>query len=57
IDAEVTSAFHVTDGKPEEVEMGIISASEGENPKTRGLWRVMSVAEAEHHLSVCAEKD
>ncbi|KAI6122529.1 hypothetical protein EV401DRAFT_2088772 [Pisolithus croceorrhizus] len=49
--------FHATDGKPEEVEIGIVSASEGENPKTRGFWRVVTVAEVEHHLRACAEKD
>ncbi|KAI6126967.1 20S proteasome subunit [Pisolithus sp. B1] len=57
IDAEVMSTLHETDGKLEEVEIGIVSASEGENPKTRGFWRVTSVAEVEHHLSACAEKD
>ncbi|KAI6111870.1 hypothetical protein EDD16DRAFT_1485410 [Pisolithus croceorrhizus] len=52
-----TQKFHATDGKPEEVEIGIVSASEGENPKTRGFWRVVTVAEVEHHLRACAEKD
>ncbi|KAI6102250.1 20S proteasome subunit [Pisolithus sp. B1] len=44
---EAVSATPATDYELEEVEMGIISISEGENPETRGL----------HHLLACAEKD
>ncbi|KAI6102465.1 hypothetical protein EDD16DRAFT_1525610 [Pisolithus croceorrhizus] len=58
IDAEAWSTVHATDGKHGEVETGIVSFSESGNSKTRGLWRVMSVAEIiEHGLPVYAEKD
>ncbi|KAI6094153.1 20S proteasome subunit [Pisolithus croceorrhizus] len=45
--AKAISAIPATDYELGEVEMGIISISEGENPETRGL----------HHLLACAEKD
>ncbi|KAI6033832.1 hypothetical protein PISMIDRAFT_680879 [Pisolithus microcarpus 441] len=54
---EAMSTVHATDYKPGEVEIGIVSTSEDEDPKTRGVWRVMSEAEVEHHLLAYAEKD
>ncbi|KAI6160831.1 putative 20S proteasome subunit [Pisolithus thermaeus] len=47
---EAMSTVHASDYKPEEVEIGIVSTSEGEHPKTEGLGRVERVAEIEHHL-------
>ncbi|PCH41651.1 20S proteasome subunit [Wolfiporia cocos MD-104 SS10] len=54
---EALSTVHATDYKSGEVEIGIISSSEEENPKTRGQWRVMEEAEIEQHLLAYAEKD
>ncbi|KIM60812.1 hypothetical protein SCLCIDRAFT_1216527 [Scleroderma citrinum Foug A] len=54
---EAMSTVHATDYKPGEIEIGIVSTADEENPKTRGLWRVLSEAEVEHHLLAYAEKD
>jgi len=51
------STVHATDYKPGEMEIGIVSTADEENPKTRGQWRVLSEAEVEHHLLAYAEKD
>ncbi|KAI6107746.1 hypothetical protein EDD16DRAFT_1480366, partial [Pisolithus croceorrhizus] len=50
ITIESMSAVHASDYIPEEVEIGIVSTSEGEHPKTKGLGRVVSIAEIKHHL-------
>ncbi|KAA1465895.1 proteasome subunit iota [Dentipellis sp. KUC8613] len=54
---EAISTVHATDYKAGEIEIGITSSSEQEDPKTRGKWRVMDEAEVEHHLLAYAEKD
>ena len=54
---EAISTVHATDFKPDEVEIGIVSEGDEENPKTRGQWRVMDTAEIERHLLAYAEKD
>jgi 20S proteasome subunit alpha 1 len=54
---EAMSTVHATDYKPGEIEIGIVSTAEDENPKTRGLWHVMDEAEVERHLLAYAEKD
>ena len=54
---EAISTVHATDFKPGEVEIGIVSDAEEENPKTRGQWRVLPVDEVEKHLLAYAEKD
>ena len=54
---EAISTVHATDYKPGEVEIGIVSSAEDEDPKTRGLWRVMPEDEVERHLLAYAEKD
>ncbi|KAG1715687.1 hypothetical protein ID866_1491 [Astraeus odoratus] len=54
---EAMSTVHATDYKPGEIEIGIVSTAEEENPKTRGLWRVLSETEVEQHLLAYAEKD
>ncbi|TFY66873.1 hypothetical protein EVG20_g4211 [Dentipellis fragilis] len=54
---EAISTVHATDYKAGEIEIGITSSSELEDPKTRGKWRVMNEAEVEHHLLAYAEKD
>lgn len=51
------STVHATDYKAGEIEIGIVSTAEDENPKTRGLWRVMDEAEVERYLLAYAEKD
>lgn len=51
------SIVHATDYKPGEIEIGIVSTADEENPKTRGNWRVMDEAEVEQHLLAYAEKD
>jgi 20S proteasome subunit alpha 1 len=51
------ATVHATDYKPGEIEVGIVSNSEGEDAKTRGKWRVMGVDEVERHLLAYAEKD
>jgi 20S proteasome subunit alpha 1 len=54
---EAMSTVHATDYKAAEIEIGIVSEGEEEDPKTRGKWRVMGEAEIEHHLLAYAEKD
>lgn len=54
---EAISTVHATDFKPGEVEIGIVSDGEDEDPKTRSQWRVMPVDEVEKHLLAYAEKD
>lgn len=54
---EAISTVHATDFKPGEVEIGIVSDSEGEAAGQRGQWRVMDEAEVESHLLAYAEKD
>ncbi|KAI0337562.1 20S proteasome subunit [Trametopsis cervina] len=54
---EAISTVHATDFKPGEVEIGIVSEGEEENPKTRGQWRVLPEDEVEKHLLAYAEKD
>ncbi|KAI9572456.1 20S proteasome subunit [Boletus coccyginus] len=54
---ETMSTVHATDYKPAEIEIGIVSTADEENPKTRGNWRVMDEAEVEQHLLAYAEKD
>jgi 20S proteasome subunit alpha 1 len=54
---EAMSTVHATDYKPGEIEIGIVSESDAEDVKTRGLWRIMGVAEVESHLLAYAEKD
>ncbi|KAH6915465.1 proteasome subunit iota [Coprinopsis sp. MPI-PUGE-AT-0042] len=54
---EAMSVVHATDYKAGEIEVGIVSDSEDEDPKTRGSWRVMGEAEVEKHLLAYAEKD
>ncbi|EAU80580.1 proteasome subunit iota [Coprinopsis cinerea okayama7 len=54
---EAMSVVHATDYKPGEIEIGIVSSSEDEPEKTRGLWRTMDEAEVERHLLAYAEKD
>jgi 20S proteasome subunit alpha 1 len=54
---EAISVVHATDFKPGEIEIGIVSDSPDENPKTKGKWRVMSETEVEKHLLAYAEKD
>lgn len=51
------STVHATDYKPGEIEIGIVSTADEENPKARGNWRVMDEAEVEQHLLAYAEKD
>ena len=54
---EAMSIVHSTDYKPGEIEIGIVSTADEENPKTRGNWRVMDEVEVEQHLLAYAEKD
>lgn len=54
---EAMATVHATDYKPGEVEIGVVSTAEAENPKTRGKWRVLGVDEVEKHLLAYAEKD
>lgn len=54
---EAISTVHATDFKADEVEIGIVSDADEEDPKTRGQWRVMDTAEIEQHLLAYAEKD
>jgi 20S proteasome subunit alpha 1 len=51
------SAVHATDYKAGEIEIGIVSEGAEEDPKTKGMWRVMGEAEVERHLLSYAEKD
>ncbi|KAJ7909349.1 20S proteasome subunit [Mycena leptocephala] len=53
---EAMSTVHATDYKAAEIEIGIVSEGEEEDPKTRGKWRVMGEAEIEHHLLAYAER-
>ncbi|KAI0250515.1 20S proteasome subunit [Lactifluus subvellereus] len=54
---EALSTVHATDFKADEVEIGIVSTSEEEDEKTRGLWRTLSEEELDEHLSAYVEKD
>lgn len=54
---EAMSTVHATDYKAGEIEIGIVSTAEDEDPKTRGEWRVMDEAEVERYLLAYAEKD
>lgn len=54
---EAMSTVHATDYKPGEIEIGVVSDSDDEDLKTKGLWRVMGEAEVEKHLLAYAEKD
>jgi 20S proteasome subunit alpha 1 len=54
---EVISTVHATDFKSGEIEIGIVSDSPDEDPKTKGQWRVMGEAEVEQHLLAYSEKD
>ena len=54
---EALSTVHATDYKAGEVEIGIVSTSDDEPEKGRGLWRAMDEAEVEKHLLAYAEKD
>jgi hypothetical protein len=54
---EALSTVHATDFKADEVEIGIVSTSEDEDEKTRGLWRTLSEEELDEHLSAYVEKD
>lgn len=54
---EAISTVHATDFKAGEVEIGIVSTGEGEDPKVQGAWRVMPEDEVEKHLLAYAEKD
>lgn len=54
---EAISTVHATDYKAAEVEIGIVSDNDDEDPKTRGKWRVMPESEVERHLLAYAEKD
>ncbi|KIP10596.1 hypothetical protein PHLGIDRAFT_33813 [Phlebiopsis gigantea 11061_1 CR5-6] len=54
---EAISTVHATDYKPGEVEIGIVSEGDEEDPKTRGQWRVLPEDEVEKHLLAYAEKD
>lgn len=51
------STVHTSDYKSGEIEIGIVSTGDDENPKTRGKWRVMDETEVEQHLLAYAEKD
>ncbi|KAG1893080.1 20S proteasome subunit [Suillus fuscotomentosus] len=54
---EAMSTVHATDYKAGEIEIGIVSTAQDEDPKTRGEWRVMDEAEVERYLLAYAEKD
>jgi 20S proteasome subunit alpha 1 len=54
---EAMATVHATEYKAGEVEIGIVSSADAEDPKVRGRWRVMSVDEVEQHLLAYAEKD
>lgn len=54
---ECISTVLQTDFKSGEVEIGIVSESEDEPEKTRGLWRVFPESEVEQHLLAYGEKD
>lgn len=54
---EALSTVHATDFKAGEVEIGIVSISEDEDAKTRGIWRSLNENELDEHLSAYAEKD
>ncbi|CAL1713619.1 unnamed protein product [Somion occarium] len=54
---EAISTVHATDFKPGEVEVGVVSLGDDEDPKTRGQWRVMPEDEVERYLLAYAEKD
>ena len=54
---EALSTVYASDYKAGEVEIGIVSTSEDEDPKTRGKWRKMDEAEVQQYLTAYAEKD
>jgi 20S proteasome subunit alpha 1 len=54
---EAMSTIHATDYKAGEIEIGIVSEGQEEDPKTKGLWRAMGETEVERHLLAYAEKD
>lgn len=54
---EALSTVYSQDFKAGEIEIGIVSNADDEDPKTRGLWRVMPKDEVERHLLAYAEKD
>lgn len=54
---ETISTVHSTDFKAGEVEIGLVSLSDDEPEKSRGLWRVMSDEEVDKHLVAYGEKD
>lgn len=54
---EAMSTVHSTDYKPGEIEIGIVSTADDEDPKKKGLWRVLNETEVEKHLLAYAEKD
>ena len=54
---EAISTVYSQDFKADEIEIGIVSDSDEEDPKIRCQWRVMGVAEVEKHLLAYAEKD
>ncbi|KZT40694.1 proteasome subunit iota [Sistotremastrum suecicum HHB10207 ss-3] len=54
---ETLLTVHSSDYKAGEVEIGLVSTSEDEPEKTRGIWRVMAEAEIDKHLIAYGEKD
>ena len=54
---EAMSTVYSQDFKADEIEIGIVSDCDEEDPKTRGKWRVMDASEIEQHLLAYAEKD
>ena len=54
---EAISTVYSQDFKAGEIEIGLVSDSDEEDPKVRGKWRVMDEAEVEKHLLAYAEKD
>lgn len=54
---ETLLTVHASEYKAGEVEIGLVSSSEDEPEKTRGVWRVMTVAEIDKHLTAYGEKD
>jgi len=54
---EAMSTVYSQDFKADEIEIGIVSDCDEEDPKIRGKWRVMDTAEIEKHLLAYAEKD
>jgi 20S proteasome subunit alpha 1 len=54
---EALSTVYSQDFKAGEIEIGIVSTADDEDPKSKGLWRVMPHDEVERHLLAYAEKD